>query len=82
MSGGVRHGHAGLRLIDAMHPASLRIDVVPGISQTPSEASESYETVAPFYDAVGQIYSGGAIGASREWVAGQGEFDAVVAFFF
>jgi ubiquinone/menaquinone biosynthesis C-methylase UbiE len=51
-----------------------------GISQTPSEACESYKTVAPFYDALAQIYSGGAIGASREWVAAQIEADDRVLF--
>ena len=36
--------------------------------------------MAPFYDALARIYSGGAIGASREWVAAQLTADDRVLF--
>ena len=51
-----------------------------GISLNRAGISESYATVAPVYDALARIYSGGAIGASREWVAGQLNGDDRVLF--
>ena len=51
-----------------------------GISLNTADPLRSYETLAPFYDTLAQIYSGGAIGASREWVAAQIEADDRVLF--
>lgn len=59
-----------------MHSAESTVE----ISLNTADPLRSYETVAPFYDALAQIYSGGTIGASREWVAAQLTVDDHVLF--